>query len=226
RATSFAQSAHDLDSDIQPLGFETAFSSVTEDFREARNRLESARAVRNEHGHLVRPISRLEGDQLVWELAQKQSSQTSIGAENILLRRLTQKLPPHFDSILPSNQALVSDPIPSLVEPQPAPPEVLEGLYAIKITSFDQSFASRLYGHRIPPTTVFFQDWETMSPWMELMADVISHYRISHPLDHDNSPYTWAPVTYTPIYASHLPQIHDLLERTFWPGIDGKSMNR
>ncbi|KAG8683176.1 hypothetical protein FRC09_016249, partial [Ceratobasidium sp. 395] len=75
--------------------------------------------------------------------------------------------------------ALASDPIPSLVEPQSAPPEVLEGLYAIKNTPFDQSFASRLYGHRIPPTTVFFQDWETMSPWMELMADVISHYRIS-----------------------------------------------
>jgi hypothetical protein len=145
----------------------------------------------------VRPISRLEGDQLIWDIAQKQSSQTSTGAENILLRRLTHKvcttgsfmenftgslcfeqLPTRSVGLSP-NQTLVTESLPVSIEPQPAPPEVLEGLYSIKGTPFNQSFASRLYGQQEPPTTVFFQDWETMSPWMELMADVMDHHRIS-----------------------------------------------
>lgn len=41
------------------------------------------------------------------------------------------------------------------------------------------------------------------------------------PENYDCEPYTWAPITYTPIYAWHLFQIHDLLGRAFWPGIDG-----
>ncbi|KAG9128557.1 hypothetical protein FRC07_003446 [Ceratobasidium sp. 392] len=159
-------------------------------------------------------------DQLIWDLAQKQVSQTSTGAEHILLRRLTQKLPPRLDLAPTSNQPSIAEPLPSVVETQPAPPGVLEELSAIKSTPFDQSFASRLYGQHTSPPTVFFQDWETMSPWMELMADVMGHYRLSHPSDSDNPSYTWAPVTYTPIYAFYLPQVHDLLERTFWPGID------
>ncbi|KDN47048.1 hypothetical protein RSAG8_03825, partial [Rhizoctonia solani AG-8 WAC10335] len=52
------------------------------------------------------------------------------------------------------------------------------------------------------------------------MADVMDHYRLSHPEDTSVDPYSWAPITYTPIYAWHLPQVHDLLERAFWPGID------
>jgi hypothetical protein len=79
----------------------------------------------------------------------------------------------------PPNQALVTTSLPVTVDPQPAPPEVLEGLYSIKSTPYNQSFASRLYGQLPSPTTVFFQDWETMSPWMELMADVMDHHRIS-----------------------------------------------
>lgn len=30
-----------------------------------------------------------------------------------------------------------------------------------------------------------------------------------------------APITYSTLHAYHLPQVHDLLERSFWTGIDG-----
>jgi hypothetical protein len=46
-------------------------------------------------------------------------------------------------------------------------------------------------------------------------------HEVSSPSCTDDYAYSWAPITYTPIYASHLLQVHDLLERTFWPGIDG-----
>jgi hypothetical protein len=31
-----------------------------------------------------------------------------------------------------------------------------------------------------------------------------------------------APITYSTLHANQLPQVHDLLERSFWTGIDGK----
>jgi hypothetical protein len=31
-----------------------------------------------------------------------------------------------------------------------------------------------------------------------------------------------APITYSTLHANQLPQIHDLLERSFWTGIDGR----
>ena len=31
-----------------------------------------------------------------------------------------------------------------------------------------------------------------------------------------------APIDYQSLRASHLPQVHDLLTRVFWPGIDGE----
>ncbi|KAG8739779.1 hypothetical protein FRC10_005162 [Ceratobasidium sp. 414] len=201
QANSFAQSAHNFNppsAELDSFVFDTTFPSAAEEYLRARRQVESAHATRNDHGHVVRPISRLEADQLVWELAHKQGQQTSTRAENILLRRLTQRvsridfsrqraidlwhaeqLPPRLLPVPTSNQTQIGESLPLVAETEPAPPGVLEELYAIKSTPFDQSFASRLYGHGSSPTTIFFQDWETMSPWMELMADVMAHYHIS-----------------------------------------------
>jgi hypothetical protein len=33
-----------------------------------------------------------------------------------------------------------------------------------------------------------------------------------------------APITYVTLTAEHLPQVHDLLHRSFWSGIDGLSL--
>ena len=34
-----------------------------------------------------------------------------------------------------------------------------------------------------------------------------------------------APITYSTLHAYQLPQIHDLLERSFWHGINGKQIS-
>lgn len=195
-------------------GFEEVCSSLADDLREARRRVEVGLVVRNEHvsyprsvskshsqtrqGHLVRPLCRLEADQLVEDLLQKQQSIGATASENILLRRLGQrvrviactirKITDVFrleQGILSPGSGLATEDDPTVVpleteaEAQPAPTEVLEGLYSIKSTPFECSFASRLYGGQPPTPLTFFQDWDTMSPWMELMADIMDHYRIS-----------------------------------------------
>lgn len=79
----------------------------------------------------------------------------------------------------PREQEPVVEALDPVIQAQPAPSQVLDALYSIKTTSFVNSFASRLYGGHPPPPKIFFQDWETMSPWMELTADIMDHYRIS-----------------------------------------------
>jgi hypothetical protein len=146
---------------------------------------------------MVRPLSRIEGDQLIDEIVQKQQMGTATVSENILLRRLSQRV--SYPSLLrrvkqpmPFIQgSLVSGPDPStelppvvealdeVIEPPAPPREVLEGLYAIKSTPLENSFASRLYGGQFSSPTIFFQDWKTISPWTELMVDVMNHHSIS-----------------------------------------------
>jgi hypothetical protein len=41
-------------------------------------------------------------------------------------------------------------------------------------------------------------------------------------LDEEPVQESVAPIMYVTLSKEHLPQVHDLLERTFWEGIDGK----
>ncbi|EED85667.1 predicted protein [Postia placenta Mad-698-R] len=99
-------------------------------------------------------------------------------------------------------------------------PQVLDALYAIKTTPYEHSFLSRMGGFQPPrapdPIAV---DWETRSPWMDLMADVREHYSLMHP-GREQPEETIAPITYVSLQPCHLDQIHDLLARTFWEGIN------
>ena len=54
---------------------------------------------------------------------------------------------------------------------------MLDALYNIKTTPYDHSFLSRLRGFRgfVPPGLVSV-DWETRTPWMDVMADIREHY--------------------------------------------------
>ncbi|GAB1518443.1 hypothetical protein RhiTH_001502 [Rhizoctonia solani] len=217
-ASSFLKSMQKLA--IPDEEFESVSEPMIYELTDARRRVEAASMFRNEHGHVVRPLSRIEGDQLIDEITVKQQAGTATVSENILLRRLSQRgslvpTPDPSTELPPAVEALGK-----VIEPPPPPREVLNGLYAIKSTPLENSFVSRLYGGHISSPMVFFQDWETMSPWMELMSDVMNHHRLSHPEDMDIDTYSWAPITYTPIYAWHLSQVHDLLERAFWLGID------
>ncbi|KIY64001.1 hypothetical protein CYLTODRAFT_432763 [Cylindrobasidium torrendii FP15055 ss-10] len=51
------------------------------------------------------------------------------------------------------------------------------------------------------------------------MDDVRQHHQLMHP-DRENSSGPSAPITYSSLEQWHLSQVHDLLERAFWDGID------
>ena len=40
--------------------------------------------------------------------------------------------------------------------------------------------------------------------------------------DRDQPKEYVAPITYNTLHTNHLPQVHDLLHRCFWPGVDGE----
>ncbi|KAJ7600926.1 hypothetical protein C8J56DRAFT_21755 [Mycena floridula] len=100
----------------------------------------------------------------------------------------------------------------------PMNPEILEGLNKIQTTPFQNSFLARLHGSR-EAVPAFAVDWDTVTPWMRLMADIREHYSLLHPARNQPEEKV-APITYTYLQACHLPQVHDLLSRVFWSGID------
>jgi hypothetical protein len=62
-------------------------------------------------------------------------------------------------------------------------PPTLEALNAILTTPYEHSFLSRLIGMECGLCSanlngLFSVDWETSTPWLELMADVREHYRL------------------------------------------------
>jgi hypothetical protein len=71
----------------------------------------------------------------------------------------------------------ISPPAPSS---HPVNAEVLNGLYGIRTTPFTNSFLSRLHGtNEHPPKGLLAIDWETRTPWMNLMTDIHDHYSFS-----------------------------------------------
>ncbi|KIP02737.1 hypothetical protein PHLGIDRAFT_78686 [Phlebiopsis gigantea 11061_1 CR5-6] len=113
-------------------------------------------------------------------------------------------------------------PVTPLELPRSAPinPEVLEALYAITTTPYDNSFLSRIRGFQPsakPPALAV--DWESRTPWMDLMCDIRDHYSLMHP-EREHPAEVEAPIEYVTLQPSHLDQVHDLLARAFWSGID------
>jgi len=74
-------------------------------------------------------------------------------------------------------------PVNVLPPTQPTPatnPHVVDALYSIKTTPYECSFLSRLSGVMQAETLgVIAVDWETVSPWMNLVNDLRAHYRIA-----------------------------------------------
>ena len=121
--------------------------------------------------------------------------------------------------------------------------QVIDALCAIKSTSYDQSFLSRLTGIQHDETPVIMAvDWQTISPWMDLMCDIRNHYCIAQFVKHFLTKFVvltqvdspereqpcdvHAPIIYAPLRQCHLNQVHDLLHHVFWSGIDGRATGR
>lgn len=69
------------------------------------------------------------------------------------------------------------------IELLPVPPPnavVIDALEAIKTTPFASSFAARLLGHAVDETAGYIaRDWNTRSPWMNLMDDIHEHHTLA-----------------------------------------------
>jgi hypothetical protein len=69
---------------------------------------------------------------------------------------------------------------PLVPPPYPVNAEVFTGLYGIRTTPFSNSFLSRLDGmNESSPQGLIAIDWETRTPWMNLMTDIHDHYTFS-----------------------------------------------
>ncbi|KAF8961517.1 hypothetical protein BDZ97DRAFT_1921201 [Flammula alnicola] len=115
------------------------------------------------------------------KLALKETLSTS---EAILSRKLKLERERNRASIAATKSDSRDAPLTSLppVPPDlPINPEVLDALYSIKTTPFSNSFLSRLHGtkQRVPPGLLAV-DWETRTPWMNLMTDIHDHYTFAH----------------------------------------------
>ncbi|KAF7345395.1 Cytoplasmic protein [Mycena venus] len=93
---------------------------------------------------------------------------------------------------------------PSASAPLPEQNSIIEALESIRTTPFEKLFFGT-------------SAWST--PWMSLMSDIRDHYTFAHP-ERDHPSSTVSPITYSSLEPWHLDQVHDLLNRAFWSGID------
>ncbi|RDB15747.1 Cysteine-rich protein 2-binding protein [Hypsizygus marmoreus] len=203
----------------------TSFQDIMDhflpNFLESRATLQESKIEKDEHGQDVRPLTRSEVSSFINAITSQGIPMTVsevITARKLKLNREKRRANIPETKIEASSTV---NPLPPPVTSIPPHPEVVAALYNIQTTPFESSFLSRLQGTRAPvaPFTAIAIDWETITPWMSLMTDIRDHYILSHP-ERDPPVETMAPITYTYLQRSHLDQIHNLLERMFWAGID------
>ncbi|PFH51011.1 hypothetical protein AMATHDRAFT_143611 [Amanita thiersii Skay4041] len=174
----------------------------------------------DDKGQKIRPLTRSE----VICLINKFTNITS-PAQAMLIRRMKLHRERRRSNLSEEGPQAVVDtvtPLTALPPKQPVNQLVLEMLYNIETTPFENSFMSRLHGFKSShiPGALFF-DWGTITPWMNLMRDIHDHYSCAHP-EREQTTSRFAPITYTSLQTDQLGQVHDLLARTFWSGINVK----
>ncbi|KAJ3902437.1 hypothetical protein F5879DRAFT_1010915 [Lentinula edodes] len=97
--------------------------------------------------------------------------------------------------------------------------ETVDALCSIRKTSYGNSFASRLYGNHARTPGLIHVDWDTKTPWMNLMEDIREHYQLLHP-NREPAEEARSAIMYTSLQPSHLDQVHDILVRSFWQGVN------
>ncbi|KAK7031628.1 cytoplasmic protein [Favolaschia claudopus] len=124
-------------------------------------------------------------------------------------------------NISTSPPPILNELLPPASSPLPEHSSIIEALESIRTTPFENSFLARLHGAScgtaIPDLVAV--DWETATPWMNLMSDIRDHYTFAHP-EREQPPHTVSPITYSPLERWHLDQVHDILDRAFWSGIN------
>ncbi|KAA1468905.1 hypothetical protein DENSPDRAFT_547940 [Dentipellis sp. KUC8613] len=205
--------------------FQSVIEPQLDDLLKVRQNYEE-KAERDDQGRPILLFSPSDQEDVIRKLEIKRSGAGLSVIEAIVLRKLKlQSIRRAHALVCPALRQTTSGPLAALSTPhrEPLPnPQVLDALYAIKTTPYESSFLSRLHGAYVDipdsrqPVAV---DYESQAPWMELMEDICMHYALKFPAAELPEEVT-APITYTTLSAEHLPQIHDLLRRLFWAGID------
>ncbi|KIJ65214.1 hypothetical protein HYDPIDRAFT_27934 [Hydnomerulius pinastri MD-312] len=201
--------------------FESTIEGLLPEYLEARHTAWAQTSDIGDSGKVIRALSRYETTAIL-NYANQRSHASSSVAEAIVRRKLQLQREKRSARTPEPPVRIVSNTLTAFDPPPPAclPPAVLESLRAIQTTRYENSFASRVYGHKpLKIPGLLATDWETCSPWTNLMDDIHAHYSHAHPgRDQTERPLT--PITYVSLQPSHLRQVHDLLARVFWDGID------
>ncbi|KAI6167334.1 hypothetical protein EDD17DRAFT_1468936, partial [Pisolithus thermaeus] len=174
-------------------------------------------------GEAIRPLSRYETTAIL-DYANKKNKGTGAPfiTESIILRKIELQRQRGRANAQSPLRALKPPSLTSLQLPQQssAPSAVLDHLRTIQSTRYENSFASRLYGSKPWRTPgLIAVDWETRTPWMNLVDDIHEHYSLAH-AEREQPGRIRRPITYTSLQPRHLSQVHDLLIRVFWDGIN------
>lgn len=202
--------------------FERFMCSVLPECLEARCQVQDSECRMDNFGTPLRPLSRYELSAAIKHASAFGAAALPSLAQATILRKLQLRRERRRADVqgldFVNHDSLTS--APPQLPPQPPQSSILHSLKSIRTTPYEMSFLSRLCGHR--PCTgsgLVAVDWETRSPWMELMTDVREHYSYAHPAS-SQSPEVPIPIRYVSLQPSHLQQVHELLARVFWDGID------
>ncbi|KAJ7483192.1 hypothetical protein FB451DRAFT_101778 [Mycena latifolia] len=208
--------------------FEESIDRLLPQYLHDRAVLQEKESEQDATGQTLRPLTRSDVSSFIDTAGPSGGAAAWSVSQAIALRKLKlgqerrrAGYPENNISTCPQNstdQELLPDASSSLSE---NPNGIIEALESITTTPFENSFLSRLHGvargAAIPGLVSV--DWETVTPWMSLMSDVRDHYSFAHP-ERDRPPSTVSPITYTSLQPWHLDQVHDMLSRAFWSGID------
>ncbi|KAF7317727.1 Cytoplasmic protein [Mycena kentingensis (nom. inval.)] len=213
----------DDDNDNDGVPFEDSIEEMLPEFIRDRAAGQAKQSQVDAHGKMLRPLTRLDTVSLL--SANDVAEGSWALSQHIAIRKL--KLDQQRRQAKYADAAAHALPkyTPSYVEMEPGPPAaptaVINALEAIQSTPYENSFLSRLLGSTggadVPGLVSV--DWETLTPWMNLMTDVREHYTLAHPR-REHPQHAASPILYTSMQVWHLEQVHELLERTFWSGID------
>jgi len=219
-------------------GFEVIMEGLLADYLESRQTLwaqQSSHATlcigtdgvgggTEDGGQLVRPLSRFETARIVAAAKQWMAGRLRTPAEWIVLRKVQlqqERRKAGIKEPLSLDIGTLATVTPLDVPPSvPIPRAVIDALRNVHTTRYENSFAARIYGNKPPKALgLIAVDWESRPPWMLLMEDVHAHYGLAHP-ERSQPERTPIPITYVSLQPSHLRQVHELLARVFWEGVD------
>ncbi|KAF9219705.1 hypothetical protein BS17DRAFT_372672 [Gyrodon lividus] len=207
--------------------FDSTIEVLLPEYLEARHVAWAQACDLGKSGELIRPLSRFETTAIL-DLAKQRNAPTPSLPDSILLRKLQLQRERRKAGIRQSPAVAISgSSLTTLDLPSSSsiPSTVLDSLKVIQTTHYENSFAARVCGHRPQKTPgLIAVDWESRSPWMDLMDDIHAHYSYVHP-ERDRTGRPYMPITYVSLQPLHLRQVHELLARVFWDGIDGKLLS-